>query len=89
MAIVSLIYKKNLKPGLGILGNISIGGVVERAINFADKVTLLSENGAKTVIVPLDNLSELSSLPATVLGATDVPFYQNNQMLMQKSILMD
>ena len=89
MAIVSSIYKKNLKPGIAILGNISIGGAIERAINFADKVTLLSENGAKTVIVPLDNLSELSNLPATVLGATDVPFYQNNQMLMHKSILTD
>jgi ATP-dependent Lon protease len=89
MAMVSSIYKKNLKPGLAILGNISIGGAVERAINFADKVTMLSENGAKTVIVPLDNLSELSNLPVSVLGDTDVPFYQNNQMLMQKSILID
>jgi ATP-dependent Lon protease len=37
----------------------------------------------------MDNLSELANLPASVLGDTDVPFYQNNQMLMQKSILVD
>lgn len=35
------------------------------------------------------NLSELANLPASVLGHTDVPFYQNNQMLMQKAILLD
>ena len=58
-------------------------------INFADKVTMLSENGAKSVIVPMDNLTELSNVPPTVLGNTDVPFYQNNQMLMQKAILLD
>ncbi len=58
-------------------------------INFVDKVTMLSENGAKSVIAPMDNLTELSNVPPTVLGNTDVPFYQNNQMLMQKAILLD
>jgi len=89
ITIVSALYKKNLKPGLAVLGNISVGGAVERAINFAEKVTTLSENGAKTVIVPMDNLLELSNVPPTILGNTDVPFYQNNQMLMQKAILLD
>jgi len=89
IAIVSAIYKKNLKAGLAVLGNISVGGAIERAANFADKITMLSENGAKTVVVPMDNLSELANVPASVLGHTDVPFYSNNQMLMQKSILME
>lgn len=89
LAIISSIYKKNLKPGLAVLGNISVGGAIERSINFAEKVTMLSENGAKTVIVPMDNLSELTNIPASVLGNTDVPFYSNNQMLMQKGVLLD
>ena len=89
IAIVSALYKKNLKAGLAVLGNISVGGAIEQAINFADKITMLSENGAKSVVVPMDNLVELANIPATVLGNTDVPFYQNNQMLMQKAILLD
>jgi len=66
-----------------------VGGAIERVINFADKVSMLSENGAKVVIVPMDNLKELADVPPSILGNTDVPFYQDNQMLMQKSILMD
>lgn len=89
ITIISALYKKNLKAGLAVLGNISVGGAIERAINFADKVTMLSENGAKSVIVPMDNLNELSNVPPTILGNTDVPFYQNNQMLMQKAIISD
>lgn len=89
IAIISSIYKKNLKPGLAVLGNISVGGAIERSINFSDKITMLSENGAKTVVVPMDNLAELTNVPASVLGNTDVPFYSNNQMLMQKGILLD
>lgn len=73
-AIISSVFSKNLKPALGIIGNISIGGAIERAVNFSDKVSILSENGAKTVLVPMDNLAELSTLPTTVLGKTDVPF---------------
>lgn len=89
IAIVSALYKKNLKSGLAVLGNISVGGAVERAINFADKITMLSDNGAKSVVVPIDNLSELTGIPVTVLGNTDIQFYQNNQLLMQKAILVD
>ena len=89
IAIISAIYKKNLKPGLAVLGSISVGGAVERVSNFTDKITMLSENGAKTVIVPMENLPELSNVPATVLGNTDVPFYSNPQMLVQKGILSD
>lgn len=89
IAIISALYKKNLKAGLAVLGNISVGGAIERAINFEDKVTMLSENGAKVVIVPMDNLAELANIPATVLGDTDVPFYQNNQLLMQKAVLQE
>ena len=89
VSIVSVLYKKNLKAGLAVLGNISVGGAIERAINFEDKVTMLSDNGAKIVIVPMDNLVEIANIPPSVLGLTDVPFYQNNQLLMQKAILVE
>ena len=48
--------------------------------------TLLSENGAKYVLVPMDNITEMATLPAAVLGKTDIPFYANTQMLIQKMI---
>ncbi|MCF7889472.1 MAG: hypothetical protein K9L78_05055 [Victivallales bacterium] len=89
IALISAIYKRNLKPGLAVLGNISIGGAIERTVNFSDKITMLSENGAKTVIAPMDNLPELTTVPQSVLGSTDVPFFTNTQMLMQKAILME
>ena len=69
-----------------ILLAVTIGGAIERATNFTDRVSLLSENGAKTVLVPMDNLQELSTIPATILGKTDVPFYASAQMLIQKIV---
>lgn len=87
IAIISSVFGKNIKSATGVIGNISIGGAVERATNFSDRVSLLSENGAKMVAVPMDNIVELTTLPATVLGKTDVPFYGNGQMLLQKVIM--
>ena len=83
-ALVSSIFARALKPALAVIGNISIGGAVERALNFSDRVSLLSENGARNVIVPMDNLPEMANLPATILGKTDIPFYSSSQMLIQK-----
>ncbi len=51
------------------------------------KVNLLSENGAKTVLVQMGNHNEMTTLPQSILGKTDVPFYGNSQMLLQKSVL--
>lgn len=79
VAIISVLYKKNLKGGLAVLGNISIGGAIERANNFADHVSSLSENGAKIVLVPMQNMSEFEILPPTIFGKTDVPFYSDAQ----------
>ena len=85
-AIVSSVFGRNLKTALGVIGNISIGGAIERAINFNDRVSMLSENGAKNVLVPMDNLSEMATLPPAILGKTDIPLYANTQMLIQKMI---
>ena len=56
-SVISAIYDKSQKSAAAVIGNISIGGAVERAINFSDRVSLLSENGAKTVAVPMENLT--------------------------------
>ena len=86
VGILSALYKKNLKAGLAVLGNITIGGAVEKVLQFADKVSSLADNGAKMVIVPMDNIAELATVPTTVLSKCDVPFYNNAQVLLQKAL---
>lgn len=68
VGILSALYKKNLKAGLAVIGNVTIGGAVERVVQFADKVSSLADNGAKMVIVPMDNISEIATIPTTVLS---------------------
>lgn len=86
VAIISAIYNKNLKAGLAVLGNLSIGGAIEKSVHFADKVSLLADNGAKSILVPIGNINELTTLPASIFEKADVPFYGNSQMLLQKAV---
>jgi ATP-dependent Lon protease len=87
VSILSCIYKKELKAGLAVLGDISVGGGIKKCDRFADMVAILSENGARTVLVPAENLKDMQSLPPSLIGKTDISFYSDPQSLIQKAIL--
>jgi ATP-dependent Lon protease len=84
--ILSAIHKRYLKPGIALLGDISINGAITRVDNFSDKVAMLSENGAKLILTPMENLKEMENTPPTILNNTDINFYSNTQMILQKAI---
>jgi ATP-dependent Lon protease len=86
VTILSAIHKRYLKPGIALLGDISINGAITRVDNFSDKVAMLSENGAKLVLTPMDNLKEIENTPPSILNNTDINFYSNTQMILQKAI---
>ena len=87
VAFISAIYKRHLKAGLSILGDISISGGISRVDNFSDKLAMLSENGSLMTLCPMENLNEMQDIPPSILNNTDVNFYSNSQMILQKSIL--
>jgi len=89
VAFISAIYKRHLKPGLSILGDLSVSGGIGRADNFSDKLAMLSENGSLMVLSPMENLNELQDIPPSVLNTTDVNFFSDSQMLLQKAILSE
>ena len=88
-AMLTAIYKRHLKPGLGVLGDLSVSGAVQRADSFADKLAMLSENGAKLVLTPMENLPEMQDVPPSILNVTDVNFFANAQMILQKAIVSE
>ena len=89
VAILSGIFKRQLKAGLAILGDLSVSGGVQRADNFADKLAMLSENGAKLVLTSMENLPEMQDIPPSILNNTDVNFFSNSQMILQKAIFSE
>ena len=88
-AMLTAIYKRHLKAGLGVIGDLTVSGGVQRVDGFSDKLAMLSENGAKLVLTPMENLSEMQDVPPSILSATDVNFFSNSQTILQKAILSE
>jgi len=74
MTILTEVYKKSSRTALGVLGDISVGGGTERVAKFSDEAALLSDNGAKTVLVPVGNTQDIAELPHSLLIQADIMF---------------
>jgi ATP-dependent Lon protease len=62
VSILSAIHRNTLKKGLGIIGDMTITGSLKTTLSFADRVTMLAENGARAVTIPLEQMGNLSSV---------------------------
>ncbi len=87
LSILTSFHKKSSRTALGVLGDISVGGGVQRVAKLSDSVAMLSDNGAKTVLVPVGNTQDMADLPQSLLTKTDVMFYPDAQKLLQKGIM--
>ncbi len=62
VSILSAIHKNTLKKGLGIIGDMTITGSLKTTLSFVDRVTMLAENGAKSITIPLEQMANLVSV---------------------------
>jgi len=62
VSILSAIHKNTLKKGLGIIGDMTITGSLKTTLSFVDRLTMLAENGAKAITVPLEQMANLASV---------------------------
>ena len=69
--------------------DVSVSGGITRVDNYSDRLAMLSENGSLMVLSPMENLNELQDIPPSILNNTDVNFYSDSQMLLQKAILSE
>ena len=86
VAILTSVYKKSSKTGLGVLGDLSIGGGVKRVSKFSDSVAMLSDNGAKNVLVPVGNSNDMAKIQQELLAKTNVLFIPMLRNCLRKGL---
>jgi ATP-dependent Lon protease len=62
VSVLSAIHKSTLKKALAVIGDMTITGGLKTTFSFIDRVTMLAENGAKTVTVPLEQMGNLGKI---------------------------
>jgi len=68
VSVLSAIHKSTLKKGLGIIGDMTITGNLKTTLSFVDRVTMLAENGARAVTIPLEQMSNLGTVSMDTLA---------------------
>ena len=61
VAILSAIHRSTMKKGFAVIGEMTITGMLKTTSSFVDRLKMLSENGARTVAIPIEHFPNLVS----------------------------
>ena len=73
-------------PSLAVLGNISIGGSINRIENLADTLQVCLDSGAKKVLLPMSASVDFGSVPAELLSKFTLLFYNDPIDAVKKAL---
>ncbi len=75
IAMVSALVGRSIAPGLVVLGQMSIHGVLNRVEGLADKLRISMDAGARRVLIPSDSRRDFAELPAELVDKLQIDFY--------------
>ncbi len=75
VAMVSALLDKPVQKSLVILGEMSLHGGLQPMGSLTERLQLAMDNGAKRVLLPIENKRDLVDVPGDVLGKLQIIFY--------------
>lgn len=85
VSLVSASLRTQLKGGLVILGNLTIGGTIGKVDDLADTLEVCLDSGAKTILLPMSSAGDISSVPSETFSKFNISFYNDPQDAVQKA----
>jgi len=86
IAICSAALGKPALSGLAVLGDISISGTIIKVEELANILQVCLDSGAKKVLVPITSAADLGTVPAELMGAFSIIFYNTPQEAVFKAL---
>lgn len=77
VALYSALKEKSVQPGLVVLGEMSIHGNIRPLRSLVEALQTVMENGAKQVLIPLENKRHLLEVPGDIIEKVDALFYSD------------
>jgi len=75
VALYSLLRNQPVQAGLVVLGQMTIHGNILPLHSVVEPLQAIMDNGAKRVLIPVENKRHLMEVPADILDAVDPIFY--------------
>lgn len=86
VAMCSIALGKPVVSSCAVLGEISIAGTMQKVDNLADTLQVCMDSGAKKVLLPLTSAADLETVPAELIGAFSLIFYNSAEDAVFKAL---
>lgn len=86
IALCSAALNKPLVTSAAVLGNLSIGGSLEKVENLANTLQVCLDSGAKKVMIPISSATDMGSVPAELMGKFNLIFYSSPEDAVFKAL---
>jgi ATP-dependent Lon protease len=88
VAAFSVLRRSPSQPGLLVLGDLSVQGNVKPVRSLVEPLQVAMDNGAKRVLVPIENKRQFLEVNAEVLEQVDPIFYGDMRQAASKAVGM-
>lgn len=86
VALCSIALARPTQESMVVLGDVTIGGNLEKVENLADVLQVCLDSGAKHVLLPIASAADLASVPAELMGHFNVIFYNSPEEAVAKAL---
>lgn len=86
VSMCSIALGKPVVSSCAVLGEISIAGTMQKVDNLADTLQVCLDSGAKKVLLPLTSAADLGTVPAELIGAFSLIFYNSAEDAVFKAL---
>lgn len=77
VSLCSVLLGKSIQDQMVILGQMTLGGAVERVTPLADSLQAAHEAGAKRILLPMSSAADLSNVPPELFAKFQSGFYSS------------
>ncbi|MFD1392145.1 protease Lon-related BREX system protein BrxL [Lacticaseibacillus jixianensis] len=76
ISLISISVGRSTLDSMVVLGDMTVGGSIDKITNLADTLQVAKDSGAKSVLLPSSAMSQMSEVPADLFGAFTWVTYQ-------------
>ena len=77
IAFCSGLMGRPIQSQMIILGDMSLGGTIEKASNLAETLQVGFDTGAKRILIPMSSVGDIPSIPGELFAKFQTSFYSD------------
>lgn len=86
VALCSTALRRPVMPQMVVLGNMSIGGTINKIEELANNLQVCFDAGAKKILLPMSSAADIATVPAELFAKFQTSFYTSPEDAVYKAL---